>query len=97
MAEQTTESITREWEDHQRKIEKEIYRDTLIETGKTKEEADRLAEITPPPVTIDESTEDPALVNGQVHYRDTLLSTGACKTREQADRMAGVGGVNKPL
>ncbi|MFA5346932.1 MAG: hypothetical protein WC294_02250 [Methanoregula sp.] len=70
---------------------REEYRNSLVDNGVMKEQADRIAEITPS-MEINESVmEDPTLVKAREEYRDTLLETGWAKTRDQADRLAGIG------
>jgi hypothetical protein len=84
------QDVGKEWQEYldgQKNIAKEQYRDTLVENGMPKEQADQIAEVHPPAKLI----EDPAILKAREEYRDTILSTGWAKTREQADRLAGIG------
>lgn len=87
------QDVAKEWQDHlnkQNRKAREYYRDTLVENGMPKEQADQIAEVHPPAKLIEEGIEDPALLKAREEYRDTLLSTGTCKTREDANRLAGI-------
>lgn len=62
---------------------REIYRDVLVDSGVPRDQADRLAE-------IGASTENTAQSQAREKYIETLLATGTCKTREEADQMVGI-------
>ncbi len=87
------QDVGREWQEHldkQAREAREKYRDELIATGMSKEQADRIAEIHPPAKLVEDGIEDPALLKAREEYRDTLLSTGISQTREDANRIAGL-------
>jgi rhamnogalacturonyl hydrolase YesR len=88
------QDISKEWQKHLDKQAQEAhegYRDELIAaTGMSQERADRIAEIHPSAKLVEDGVEDHALLKAREEYRDALLSTGTCKTREDANRMAGI-------
>jgi hypothetical protein len=64
------------------------FRNSLISTREfTREAADRMAGILPGDEIIPDD-----LKKAREDYRDTLLKTGMCQTKEEANKMAGLAG-----